>query len=103
MEFGGNDDGHLRGEEALRASVVKVDEVVEAENAAAAKIAAETVETVDLPCLSSTTRGHIKRGIDGQERITWDRLRRKGASFFSMGVCLFFNCFVMKLSAIELV
>ena len=50
MEFGGNYDEHLRGEEALRASVVKMDEVVEAENAAIAKIAAETVEAVDLPC-----------------------------------------------------
>ena len=70
VKFGGNDDNHLRGEEALRASVVKVDKVVEAENAAIAKIAAETVEAVDLPCLSSTTPGPIKRGIDGQERIT---------------------------------
>ena len=53
---------------------------MEAENAAAAKIAAETVEAVDLPCLSSTTPGLIPRGIDGQERITQDCLRRKGAS-----------------------
>ena len=68
VEFGGNDDDHLRREEALRASVVKVDEVVKAENAA--KIAAETVEVVDLPCLSSMTPGLIKIGIDGQERIT---------------------------------
>ena len=81
----------------------------DAENAAAAKIAAETVEAVDLPCLSSTTLGLIERGIDGQERITYDRLRRKGASylhrdfFVLMGVCLFFNCFVMKLCAIKLV
>ena len=70
VEFSGNDDDHLRGEEALRASVIKVEEVVEAENAAAAKIAAETVEAVDLPCLSSTTPWLFKRGIDGQERIT---------------------------------
>ena len=82
---------------------------MEAENAAAAKIAAETVEAVDLPCLSITTPGLIKRGIDDQERITQDSLRRKGASnlhnefFVSMGVCIFFNCFVMKLCAIRLV
>ena len=53
---------------------------MEAENAAAAKIAAETMEAVDLPCLSSTTPWLIKRGIDGQERITQDCLRRKRAS-----------------------
>ena len=68
--FGGNDDNHLRGEDALRVSVVKVEEVVEVENAAGDKIAAEAVEAVDLPCLSCTTPGPIKRGIDGQERIT---------------------------------
>ena len=78
MEFGGNDDGHLRGDEALWALIVKVEEVVETENAA--KIAAETVEEVDLPFMSSTTPGLIRRGIDGQERITWDGSRRKGAS-----------------------
>ena len=54
--------------------------MVEAGNAAAANIAVETVEAVDIPCLSSTTPGIIKRGIDGQERIIQDRLRRKGAS-----------------------
>ena len=70
VEFGVNDDKHIRGEEALRKSVVKVDEVVDSENAAAAKIAAETVEAVDLPCMSSTSSGLTKRGLDGQERIT---------------------------------
>ena len=70
VEFSGNDDRNLRGEEALRASVVKVEEVVEAENSAAAKIYADTVEAVDLPCLSNTTPGLIKRGTGGQERIT---------------------------------
>ena len=66
VEFGGNDDNHLRGEEALRVSLVKVEEVVEAENAAADNIAAETAETVDLTCLSSTMPGLIKRGVDGK-------------------------------------
>ena len=70
VDFGGNDDDHLRGEDALQASVVEVGEVVEAENAATAKIDAETVEAVDLPCLSSTMPGITKRGIYGQERIT---------------------------------
>ena len=37
VEFGDNDDDHHRRGEALRASVVKVEEVVEAENAATAK------------------------------------------------------------------
>ena len=32
LESGGDDDDHIRGEEALRASVVEVEEVVEAEN-----------------------------------------------------------------------
>ena len=86
-----------------------MEEVVEAENAAAAKIAAETVEKVDLPRLSRTMTGLVKRGIDGKERITEDHLRIKGASnlhrefFVLMGVCSFFNCFVMKISAIKLV
>ena len=31
VEFGGSEDGHIRGEEALQASVVKVGEVVETE------------------------------------------------------------------------
>ena len=56
-------------EETLWALVVNVEEVVEAGNAVAAKIAAETVEAVDLTCLSTTTTGIIKRGIYGQERI----------------------------------
>ena len=43
MDFGDNADDHLRGEEALQASVVKVGEVAEADKYAAAKIAAETV------------------------------------------------------------
>ena len=83
--------------------------MLEAENAAAAKIAAETVEAVNLPCMPITTPQLIKRVIDGQERITQDRLSRKGAInfhlevFVLMGVCLFFNCFVMKLYAIKLV
>ena len=69
---------------------------------------AENAEAVDLPCLSRTTPGIILRGIDGQECIAQDRLRRKGASnfhrdfFVSMGVCLFFNCFVMKPCAINI-
>ena len=66
VEFGVNDDKHIRGEEALRKSVVKVDEVVDSENAAAAKIAAETVEAVDIPCLSRKTPGLLLRVIDGQ-------------------------------------
>ena len=76
---------------------------MEAENSATDKIAAETVEAVDLPCLSRMTPGIIKIVIDGQDRITQDILRRKGAInlhhdfFVSMGVCLFFNFFVMKL------
>ena len=85
------------------------DLMLEAENAAASKVAAETVEAVDLTCLSRTTTGVILRGIYGQERIMQDCLRRKGESnlhsdfFVSMGVCLFFNCFFMKLCAIKLV
>ena len=95
-------------EEALRSLVGKVEDLVEAENAAAAKIAAETVDAVDLICLYSMTPALIKRRIDGQERITQYRLRRKGASnfhddFFLMRVCLFFNYFVMKICAIKLV
>ena len=43
---------------------------MEDENAAAAKIAAETVKAVDLPFMYSTTPGLIKRGIDGQERAS---------------------------------
>ena len=58
------------GEEALQASVVKVEEVVEAEKSAADKFSLETVEAVDIPCMYSTTPGLIKRGIDRQERIT---------------------------------
>ena len=64
----------------MRASVVKVEEVVEAENSASDKIAVETVEAMDLPCMYTTTPGIIKRRIDGQERITQDFLRRKGVS-----------------------
>ena len=70
VEFGVNDNNHLRGEEALRASFVMLEEVVEAGKVAAAKIDAETVEAVDLPCLSRTMPGIIKIGVDGQERIT---------------------------------
>ena len=85
------------------------DLILDAENAPASKIVAETVKALDLPCLSITTPGLILIGIYGQERITQDRLRGKGASnlhrdfFILMGVCLFFNCFVMKLCAIKLV
>ena len=53
---------------------------MEAENNDAANITAETVEAVYLLCMSSTTPGLIKGGIDDQERITQDSLRRKGAS-----------------------
>ena len=66
MEFCGNDDVRLRGEEALRKSVVKVEEMVEAINAVAAKIDVDTAESVDIPCISSTTSGLIKRLIDVQ-------------------------------------
>ena len=79
-ELGSNDDENLRGEEALQVLVVNVEEVMEAENSATAKIAVETVEAVGLPCLSSTTTGLIKRGIDGQEGIMEDCLWIKGAS-----------------------
>ena len=48
-------------------SVVKVEEVVEAENAAAANITANNLEAVDITCLSRKTPGLIQRGIDGQE------------------------------------
>ena len=96
--------GHSHGRR-----MVLWDLMLEAENAAAAKISANTVEAVDLPCLSSTTPGIIPRGIDGQERIIHNRLRRKGASslhrFFVllMGVCILFYCFFVKLCAIKLV
>ena len=70
VDFGGNDDNHLRVEQALLALVVNVEEVMEAENDAVANIDAETMQAVDLPCLSSSTPGIVKRGIDGQERIT---------------------------------
>ena len=53
---------------------------MESENAATAKISEETVEAVDLPCLSKTMSKLIKRVIGCQERITQDRFRRKGAS-----------------------
>ena len=85
------------------------DLMLEAENAATAKISSETVEAVDITFLYSKTPNLILRVIDGQDRITQDRLRGKGASnlhcdfFVLMGVCLFFNCFVMKLYDIKLV
>ena len=50
--------------------VVKVEEVVEAENVATTKIAADTVKAVDFPYLYSTMPRLMKRGIDGQEQIT---------------------------------
>ena len=99
MEFGGNDDNHIRGEEALRASVVKVWEVVGAENADTDMITADTMEAMDIPFLSGTTPMLIKRGVDGQDRITYYRLKIKLASnlyrdfFVLMRVCLFFKFF----------
>ena len=69
VKFSGNDDNRLRGEEALRESAIKVEEVAEAENSAAAKIVAEPVEAVDLSCLSCTTPGIIKIGVYVQECI----------------------------------
>ena len=54
----------------MQALVFKVEELVEAENYAAAKIAAETVEAVYLYCLSRITTVLIKGGIYVQERIT---------------------------------
>ena len=60
VDLGVNDDDHLRGEEVLRELIVNVEEVAEAENAAAAKIAEETVDAVDIPCLYSTMSGLIK-------------------------------------------
>ena len=50
---------------------------MEAKNSAAAKIAADTVGSVDLPFLYRRTSGLILIEIDGQERITQDCLRRK--------------------------
>ena len=40
---------------------VNVGKVVDAENATAANISADTVEEVNLPCLSITTPGIIKK------------------------------------------
>ena len=83
--------------------------MVEAENIAAANIAAETVEAVYLSCLSSTTTGLILRGIGVRELMMQDFLMRKSKSnfhrdfFVSMGVYLFFKKIVMKLCAITLV
>ena len=53
----------------MKASLVKVEEVMEYENAATAMISAYTADAVYFPCLSKTTPWLIKRGIDGQERI----------------------------------
>ena len=64
VDFGGNDDDNLKVEEALQALIVKVEEVVEAENSATDNISAETVDALDLPLLSSTTPGLNRRGID---------------------------------------
>ena len=66
--------------------------MVEAENAASAKIAVETVEAVDLPCLSSTAPGLIKRGIDGQEGIMEDCLWIKGASNLDHNFLFLWDC-----------
>ena len=55
---------------------------MEDENSSAYKIAAETVEEVDITCLYRTTTGLIKMIIDGLERITQDCLRRKGGINF---------------------
>ena len=82
---------------------------MEDENDAAANIAAETMDAMNIPYISSTTPGIIKVGIDGQECMKQDILRRKEASnlnrifFVLMGVCLFFNCFVINICAIKLV
>ena len=70
VDFGVNNDNHIRREEVMRTLIVKVEEVEEADNAAAAKISEENVAAVDLPCLYSTMSGLIKRGIDVQDRIT---------------------------------
>ena len=67
VEFGSNDNEIIRGEDSLRVSLFKVEEVVEAENAAAANITANNLEAVDITCLSRKTPGLIQRGIDGQE------------------------------------
>ena len=70
---GFGDDPHFRW-------IVLWDLILEAEIAAAAKISAQTVEAVDLPCISSMTPGLILRVIYGQGRIAQDCLRIKGAS-----------------------
>ena len=70
---------------------------METENAAAAKIDADTVEAVDLPCLSITTPGLIKRGIYSQERIWQDPLRRKGASNLHRDFCFDASVFILQL------
>ena len=54
--------------------------ILEAENATTTKIASETLDAVDLPCLSSTMPGLILRGTNGQERIMQDHFSRKGAN-----------------------
>ena len=77
--------------------VIKVEEVMDSENAAANNIDSETVEAVDLTFLSRKIEGLIKRVTDFQERITQDSLRTKGSinlnrdCFVLMGVCLFFK------------
>ena len=70
LYFVNNYDDHLMGEEALRTSVVKLQEVVEDENASVAKIAGVAVESVDIPCLPITMPGLVKIVIYVQERIT---------------------------------
>ena len=75
MESGGNGDDHLRMEEELKALVVNVEEVVEAENTAADKIATETLGVVYHPCLFSTTTWLIKKELvvkSTLRRIFWE-------------------------------
>ena len=80
-----------------------------AENADTDMITADTMEAMDIPFLSGTTPMLIKRGVDGQDRITYYRLKIKSASnlyrdfFVLMRVCLFFKFFLMKLCAIKLI
>ena len=76
---------------------VNVGKVVDAENATAANISADTVEEVNLPCLSITTPGLIKRGIYSQERIRQDHLRRKGASNLHRDFCFDASVFILQL------
>ena len=66
--------------------------IMESGNSAATKIDAENVDAVYLPCLSITTTGIVLREIYCQERITQDRLRRKGASNFHRDFFFLWEC-----------